>query len=304
MALSEVVFSPDAAAPPIINQMKINSPFALALALALVSIGSHAQDADKPRFDVLNGPATAKLGAVSRVQVPEGFVFVDGDGTRALLAASGERTSGNELGFLRPTNAPWSVFFEFDAIGYIKDAEKEELDADALLDSIKRGTEAQNKHRQAAGHPPLIVVGWEQVPKYNPESQNLEWAIRATSEGRALLNYNTRLLGRKGTMEVVLVCDPEDLAATLPAYKQLLADHKFQTGEAYAEYRPGDKVAKYGLAALVVGGAAVGAAKLGFFAWIAVFFKKFFKVIIIGLIAVVAMFKNVIGKILGRRSDT
>lgn len=283
--------------------MKIKSSFAIALALAFVAIGSPAQDADKPKFDVLNGPVTAKLGAVARIEVPEGFVFLDGDGTRALLAASGERTSGNELGFLRPTNAPWSVFFEFDEIGYVKDAEKEKLDADALLDSIKRGTEAQNKHRQAAGHPPLIVVGWEQPPKYNPETQNLEWAIRATSEGEPILNYNTRLLGRKGAMEVVLVCDPNDLAATLPAYNKLLADHKFQTGESYAEYRPGDKVAKYGLAALVVGGAAVGAAKLGLFAWLAVFFKKGFKVIIVALIAVVAMFKNLFAKLLGRRSD-
>lgn len=283
--------------------MKIKSPLAIALALAFVAVSSHAQAADKPEFDVLNGPVTAKLGTVSQIEVPEGFVFLDGKGTRALLAASGERTSGNELGFLRPTNAPWSVFFEFDEIGYVKDAEKEKLDADALLESIKKGTEAQNKHREAAGHPPLIVVGWEQPPKYNPESQNLEWAVRATSEGQPILNYNTRLLGRKGAMEVVLVCDPDDLAATLPAYKKLLADHKFGTGESYAEYRPGDNVAKFGLAALVVGGAAVGAAKLGLFAWLAVFFKKFFKVIIVALIAVVAMFKNVIAKIFGRRSD-
>jgi uncharacterized membrane-anchored protein len=82
-----------------------------------------------------------------------------------------------------------------------------------------------------------------------------------------------------------------------------MAGYKYQTGETYAEYRPGDKVAKYGLAALVAGGAAVGAAKLGLFAWLAVIFKKGFKVIIIGLIAVVAMFKNLFAKILGRRSD-
>jgi hypothetical protein len=39
------------------------------------------------------------------------------------------------------------------------------------------------------------------------------------------------------------------------------------------------------------------------FAWLAVIFKKGFKVIIIALIAVVAMFKNLFAKILGRRSD-
>lgn len=294
---------PDGEAPKTIIQMKFKTIIAAALTLMLIACGGRAQDSDKPKFDVLNGPTTAKLGNVAQIAVPEGFVFLDGEGTRTLLAASGEPTSGDELGFMRPTNSPWSVFFQFSDVGYIKDAEKEKLDADALLQSIKEGNEVGNKHRKAAGQPPLIVVGWEQTPKYNPETQNLEWAIRATSEGRPILNYNTRLLGRKGVMEVVLVCDPEELAATLPAYQKLLADHKFQTGESYAEYRPGDKVAKYGLAALVVGGAAVGAAKLGLFAWLGLMFKKFFKVIIVALIAVVAMFKNLIGKILGRRSD-
>ena len=104
-------------------------------------------------------------------------------------------------------------------------------------------------------------------------------------------------------MEVVLIVEPEKLAETLPAFRDLLAGYTFQTGQTYAEYRPGDKVAKYGLAALVVGGAAVGAAKLGLFAWLAVFLKKGWKLVVVAFAAVAALFKKILAKVFGGRSQ-
>ena len=202
--------------------------------------------------------------------MPAGYQFLDGKTTRALMKASGEPTSGREQGLLMPTNDHWSVIFEFDDVGYVKDDEKDKLDADKLLAAIREGTARANQERERLGSPPLEIVGWEQPPKYDPVTHNLEWAIRATSSGRPILNYNTRLLGRKGVMEAVLIIEPDKLPATLPTFQELLAGYSFQSGQNYAEYRSGDKLAKYGLAALIVGGGAVGAAKLGMFAWLAV----------------------------------
>ena len=228
-------------------------PIQLALLFSALLFATATPAAQPKEMEVLHGPATAKLGTVSQIEIPAGFAFLDGEMTRALMKASGEPTSGNELGFLRPTNGEWSVIFEFSDIGYVKDDDKDKLDAPKLLKSYQDGTAQQNKAREAAGNPPLLIVGWEQEPKYDSETHNLTWAIRATSGGEPLLNYNTRLLGRKGVMEVVLICDPKDLPTTLPEFKTLLTHHKFATGESYAEYRPGDKIAKYGLGALVLG---------------------------------------------------
>lgn len=285
------------------SMQRIYSPGLVVLLLAAWVLPVAAQEAAGKKLNVLEGPATAKLGKVAQLELPEGFVFLDGDLTRKLMKSSGEPTSGNEVGFLRPTNAHWSVVFEFSDIGYVKDDDKDKLDAAKLLKSYQDGTAEQNKAREAAGNPPLIIVGWEQEPKYDPVTHNLTWAIRATSGGEPLLNYNTRLLGRKGVMEVVLICDPSDLPATLPAFHQLLANHKFETGESYAEYRPGDKIAKYGLGALVLGGAAVGAMKLGLFGWLALALKKGFKLIILALVAVAAFFKKIFGRITGKRDE-
>lgn len=272
-----------------------------ALAFAVSPAG--AQPANKSRLDVLHGPATAKLGAAAQIEVPAGYTFLDGKTTRALMKASGEPTSGRELGLLMPTNEHWSVIFEFNDIGYVKDDDKDQLDADKLLQAIKAGTEAANKERQRMGNAPLLIVGWEQPPRYDDTTHNLEWAIRATSEGEGILNYNTRLLGRKGVMEAVLIVEPDKLPATLPKFKRLLADYSFQTGERYAEYREGDKLAKYGLAALVVGGAAVGAAKLGLLASLGLFLKKAWKLVVIVIIAVASIFKKIVAGLFGRKDQ-
>jgi uncharacterized membrane-anchored protein len=276
------------------------SAFILALAVSPLL----AQDTgSKSKPGMILGPAKAKLEGIAQVDVPLGYVFLDGKSTRALLKSEGEPVSGHELGLLTSTNDEWSVFFEFSAIGYVKDDDKNKLDPDKLLADIKRGNAEANKERQRAGNPPLEIVGWEMPPKYDEATHNLEWAIRCTSQDRPILNYNTRLLGRKGVMEVVLVVPPDKLQDTLPQFRSVLAGYSFQSGQSYAEFRSGDKVAKYGLAALVVGGAAVGAAKLGLFAWLAVFLKKGWKLVVVAFAAVAAFFKRLFAKLTGRQSS-
>lgn len=250
----------------------------------------------KSNLRVLHGPIKAHLGSVAQVDVPAGFVFLDGKSYRAMLKSEGEPISGQEVGWLSATNEDWAVAFEFAEEGYVKDDDKDKLDPDKLLASIKAGNDRANKERVRAGNSPIEVVGWEMPPKYNSDTHNLEWAIRATVEGKPLLNYNTRLLGRKGVMEVVLIVEPAQLQDTLPKFRSLLAGYAYQTGQSYAEYRPGDKVAKYGLGALVVGATAVGAAKLGLFAWVAILFKKGWKLIVLLFAAIAGFFKKLFGR--------
>lgn len=268
----------------------------LAATVFVTALGSStllAQNSDtKPKLKFLTGPASAPLGNVAKIDLPTGYFFIDGKEYRAMLKAEGEPVSGRELGLLSSTNKHWSVIFQFSDIGYVKDDDKDNLNADKLLDAIKRGTAEANKERARAGRPTIEVVGWEFPPKYDSTTHNLEWAIRGSVEGRPLLNYNTRLLGRKGVMEVVLVVRPEQLAESLPTFRDLLTGYSFQTGETYAEYRQGDKIAKYGLGALVLGGAAVGAAKLGLFAWLAVFLKKGWKLVVVAFAAVASFFRK------------
>jgi uncharacterized membrane-anchored protein len=203
---------------------------------------------------------------------------------------SGNRVDGDDvLGMLENRTGKWWVVFQFEDVGYVKDDEKNDLKADELLESYKKGVEQDNERRDG---PSTKVIGWHTPPRYDETSHNLEWAIVFETSGEKYVNHNVRVLGRKGLMKVVLVEDMENLEKTLPAFRSALATFKFQTGESYGEYRPGDKIAKYGLTALVAGGAALGAAKLGLFAKLAIFFKKGFKLIILGIAALGAAIKK------------
>ena len=120
----------------------------------------------------VEGPSSENLGYIADIDVPEGFVFADGNDTRRFLEVQGNLTSGTELGLLLNADDFWFITFEFSDVGYIKDDEKDSLDADAMLESIKEGTEQSNKNRIRMGFGPLRVIGWEQKPHYNENAQS------------------------------------------------------------------------------------------------------------------------------------
>ncbi len=233
-----------------------------------------------------------QLGDLAAVRIPDGFVFTGARGTQTLMQLFQNPVTGRELGYVAPKDLSWFVVFEFNDSGYVKDDEKESLDADALLKTMKKGQEQGNKMRKEKGWPELHLLGWAKPPFYNERTNNLEWATIHESEGQKGVNFNTRLLGRKGVMEATLVLGPDDLDSTLSTYQSLLGGFSYTEGNRYAEYKKGDKIAKYGLTALVAGGAAVVAAKSGLLG-------KLGKFIILIFVAIAAVLKKFWGGIVG-----
>jgi uncharacterized membrane-anchored protein len=227
-----------------------------------------------------------ELGGRASLNIPAGYRFTGAAGTVKLMEAYGNLTSGGELGYVSPEDMSWFAVFEFDDCGYVKDDEKNKLDADKLLEQMKENQKATNKELAKRGMPSLEVTGWHTPPFYNPTTNNLEWAIRLTSGGNENINYKTKLLGRRGVMDVVLVCDEEQMATVVPAYQELLKGFAFNKEENYASFSKGDKVAEYGLTGLIVGGGLLMAAKSGLLA-------KLWKPIAIGVVAVGAFLKRI-----------
>lgn len=252
----------------------------------------------------LNGPGTGDLKGRAKVRFPADFRFVGAKDAQKLLELSGNQTDGSEIGALEHRADGWWVIFEFEDIGYVKDDEKKDLDADKLLAAFKEGAVEDNKRRKEEGLPPLNIVGWHTKPNYNDETKNLEWAVLLESRGRQIINHNVRMLGRKGVTKVTLVLDDlETINATLPKFRALLKDFAYTSGENYAEYKEGDKIAKYGLSALVLGGAAAGAYKLGLLGGLIAFAKKAWKLVAFAVAGLAAWIKNLVtGK--KRPSDT
>lgn len=246
-----------------------------------------------------------QLGSWAQVAIPQGYRFTDGNGASKMLEFYGNPPSDGYVGMLATERLEeHSIIFEFDESGYVKDDEKDKLDADAMLESLQEGTIAGNERRRELGLEEMETVGWAVPPRYNEKTNNLEWAtkLRSKATGDTTINHNTRLLGRKGVMKVTLLCSPEELEPLLPRYQQLLTGFGYVDGEKYAQYTSGDKVAKYGLTALVAGGGAFAAAKMGLFAKLGGLFAKLGKGIIVVVAAAALGLKSLFSKFFGRRA--
>jgi uncharacterized membrane-anchored protein len=263
-----------------------------ALALAALLLGgahaTRAEDAPAPEQKIAwtPGPATVDLAALAEVRLPETVAFAGAEDTRKLLESMGNTTDGSELGLIVPKaeDQGWFIVFEWNAVGYVKDEEKDEIDADALLKSIREGTEAANERRKERGLPGVHVVGWSQPPRYDERTHNLTWATLGKSDaGHESVNYNVRVLGREGVMALTFVDEPQNLAAAKPAVDEVIAAFSYKQGKRYAEWVPGDKVAEYGLTALVAAGAGAAAVKLGFFGLLAKLLAKGGKLVVLAL---------------------
>jgi uncharacterized membrane-anchored protein len=267
----------------------------LAAALILAAAPSFSQDEDEfdramAQLGWVNGPSDVTIANIASVSLPSEYSYLDSDDTAVLMEIFQNPISTEEY-FIGPDDLRWWAVFSFEDTGYIED--DEEIDADGLLQSLREGNEYANEERRNRGWSELNITGWQYPPFYEGDSNRLAWAIRAESDGEAIVNYNTRLLGRKGVMSAVLVADPETLDASVQEFKQVLATFNYDQGHRYAEFMPGDKVAAYGLAALVTGGAAAAVAKSGAA-------KGLFKLIGIGALAVFAFFSRFAKRIFKR----
>ncbi|UJB19401.1 MULTISPECIES: DUF2167 domain-containing protein [Lysobacter] len=273
-------------------------------ALALVAAAAPAAAQDSGADAVANlawkvGPTQGSIAEKASIKVPEGYAFLDAAGTRKLNELLHNPPTGTDEYTLAPKDLKWFSFFHYNDIGYVKD--EESLDPDGILDSIREGTEEGNVERRKRGWETMKIEGWSFKPQYDKNTHNLEWAVLASTSGSAdkIVNYNTRLLGRHGVTEVILVADQAGLNEAIGQFKQLVPGYAFNDGEKYSEFKPGDHVAEFGLAALITGGAAAVATKKGFFAAIGIFLLKAWKLVLVGLAAA----GGVIAKLFGRKKD-
>jgi uncharacterized membrane-anchored protein len=267
------------------------------LCFAALSAGAQKisdQEAEKIWADAKagaqQGPVSVALTNQAKLALPDGHVFIPQPHAAKVLNVMGNPGSDPRLqGLVFPKDgAQWFMTIRYEDSGYVKDDDAREWNADDLIKSYREGTEANNEERAKMGVPGLEIVGWAEKPAYDSTTHRLVWAMSSREKGAPSnepqgVNYNTYALGREGYFSLNLVTDLKDLPAHKPAAQTMLSALQFNDGKRYADFNAStDKVAAYGLAALVVG---VAAKKLGFFALAAVFLAKFAKIIFVGALA-------------------
>lgn len=201
------------------------------------------------------------IGQRATIAVPQGYAFLGTPDTKRFLELQGNPGRDNVY-VIAPTDLHWFGFFTFEELGYVKDDEK--IDPDDLLETLRRSNKEGLEERKRANLPLIYLDGWFIAPHYDVQTKRLEWGTKLHDEQNdPLVNYTIKILGRRGVMNAILVSEPKNLDRDVRQFKAVLTSFAYKDGERYAEFRSGDKIAEYGLAALVVGGAAAAAAKSG-----------------------------------------
>lgn len=222
---------------------------------------------------------SGQVGSQASIQIPTGYAFLGASDTRHFLELNGNLAEDNRYTIGRK-DLRWFAELSFEDTGYVSDNEK--LDPDSLLATLKDHNREQQVEMRQRGLDPLILVGWFVEPHYDLVTKRLEWGLRLRTEsGQDVVNYTIKLLGRRGVMDAVLVSNPKGLEQDTREFKSVLQGYSYNVGDRYSEFRSGDKMAEYGLSALIIGGATAAVVKTGAF-------KGFAKLIGVGALALFA----------------
>ncbi len=251
-----------------------------------------------------HGKITLKDGLVT-LDVPEQFDFLDaGDARKVLVDLFGNppTVADGVLGMIVPAGVrmedahSWGATISYLDDGFIKDDDAEKINYDDMLKQMKEAMEERNAQRTASGYSALHLVGWAMPPHYDKDAKKLYWAKELASDGSEnhSLNYEIRILGRRGVLVVTPIALMQDLTEVNNATPQLLKMVEFNQGNRYADFNPKtDKVAPYALAGLIGGGLLL--AKVGGLKWLIAGALAAKKLIVVGVVAVGAFFKRVFG---------
>jgi uncharacterized membrane-anchored protein len=245
-------------------------------------------------------------GGVAKIKLPADFRYLDPADTDTVISKIwGNPHSSDLLGLVVPAGfdpldpSYWAVVITYGEDGYVKDNDAAGIDYDKLLAQMKEGSQEINKQREKDGYPPIELIGWATPPHYDQATHKLYWAreLKFGHEPQNTLNYSIRILGRHGVLVLNAVARMAQLREVEAATPSILGMVDFQEGHRYADFNPGtDKVATYGIAALIAGGIL---AKAGLFKLLWVGLLAFKKLLIVAVIAVVGFVK----KLLGIKSD-
>ncbi len=275
----------------------------LILLLAAVALGGPAFAEDEPSLKDLKhttGPAHIPVRDQAAIDLPGGYQFYPEASGKQIMEKMGNTTDDTFVGLITPgREADWFVIVEYEPSGHISDEDAKNWDAEKLLSDVRQGTDAANERRRKDGQAELEVIGWAEKPHYDAATRRLVWSIEARDKGQTdnsenIVNYRTLMLGREGYVSMTMVSPLATVGTDKGFANLLLSKLDFTQGRKYADFDvKTDRVAEYGLAALIAG---VAVKKLGLIAVITAFALKFAKVIAVavvgGLAAVRRLFRR------------
>lgn len=239
------------------------------------------------------------------LDVPEEFKYLNKEQSKYVLTklwGNPESASEEVIGMIFPkdsdpfTDSSYAFVITYSEIGYVKDEDADKIDYEEQLKKMQEDEKTENEERVKAGYPAVHLIGWAQKPYYDNQRKILHWAKElkfGEEEGDHTLNYEIRILGRKGMVSLNAVGKMYDLPLVNKNISKVLGVASFTEGNSYFDFDPKvDKVAAWTIGALVAGKLL---AKAGLFAVILKFLAPLWKFIVLAFIGLGAWIRRRLG---------
>jgi uncharacterized membrane-anchored protein len=240
---------------------------------------------------------------IAQLNVPKGFKYLNAEQSQFIIHDLwGNPARPDVIGMLFPeeggpyADSTYAFIISYDEMGYVKDEDADKLNYDEMMKNWQSAEKEANTERLKQGYPSLHIVGWAQKPYYDKTTKVLHWAkeLHFGGEESNTLNYDIRILGRKGMLSMNAVANMSELSLVKRDISKVLGIAEFTAGNKYTDFDSNiDKIAVGGIAA-VIGGKVL--AKAGILAGLG----KFLKLIILGIGALIA---GVIRFFKGKKQD-
>jgi uncharacterized membrane-anchored protein len=204
------------------------------------------------------GPAQIPLAERAVMWLPANRVFLAPELAKKFLERVGGSWDPATQGVVVPAGdvGGWIAYIDVVDDGHIMEDDARTLDPAALLAAYRAGLARDNEARVKEGLAAMDAAGWLAEPRYD-EKRLLSSCIAARAAGAptGLVNCATYALGRQGAFKVIAsFAEDEAGKKALGEATALAAVIAYDNRKAYADFDPAtDKVAPYGLAALVAG---------------------------------------------------
>jgi uncharacterized membrane-anchored protein len=252
--------------------------------------GNGAEEPSWPELKFQSGKIVLP-NKVATLSLTDEYYYISPEDTEKMLVAWGNPPGWETLGAVVPagigpfTEEGWAVIVTYLDDGHVSDEDAHKIDYADLLEDMQEDTRAESNDRVKDGYESLELLGWAAPPHYEQDTRKLYWAkeLKFGTGDAHTLNYDVRVLGREGVLSMNAVAGMTQLAAIESDMQELLKAAAFNEGYRYEEFNEDtDRMAAYGLGALVAGGVA---AKAGLFAKLGALLLAFKKFIVIGLAA-------------------
>lgn len=240
-------------------------------------------------------------GGMAKISLSDKFRYLNPDNAeKVIVDIWGNPPREKSLGMIVPADFKptgdnsWGVVITYDEDGYVKDDEAASINYSDLLKQMQEGTREASEERKKAGYEAIELVGWAQPPHYDAASHKLYWAkeLKFGEGGENTLNYDIRALGRRGVLSLNAVGAISQLKDIERDMQSVLSQVEFNEGHRYSDFLPGtDKIAAYGIGALIAGKLAVKAGLFKVLIGALIAGKKF---LLIALVAIGALLKKLL----------